>query len=115
MTLHPAQIRDLQDMGDDFVEGTDEGSGWSSDQVSRFFDAFQEHGQDWAQVSRDNRSALVSTAVSLKSDPAGLTAGWQDCPAKRGFVQAALLILEPGQPADTEGGFYGHGQGLSRA
>ncbi|KAL3133301.1 hypothetical protein ABBQ38_007180 [Trebouxia sp. C0009 RCD-2024] len=40
------------DMGDDFVEGTDEGSGWSSDQVSRFFDAFQEHGQDWAQVSQ---------------------------------------------------------------
>lgn len=37
-------------MGDDFAEDTDEGSGWSSDQVSIFFDAFQEHGQDWAQV-----------------------------------------------------------------
>lgn len=47
-------IRDMQDMGDDVVQDTDEGSGWSSDQVSRFFDAFQEHGQDWVQVSTHN-------------------------------------------------------------
>ena len=44
------QFHAVQDMGEDFVEDSDEGSGWSSDQVSRFFDAFQQHGQDWVQV-----------------------------------------------------------------
>ena len=40
----------VQEEYDDFAEKTVEGSGWSSDQVSRFFDAFQQQGQDWVKV-----------------------------------------------------------------
>lgn len=55
------QFHAAQDMGDDFVEDTDEGLGWSSDQVSRFFDAFQEHGQDWAQVCTHESIQVFAT------------------------------------------------------
>lgn len=53
-------------MGDDLVQDADEGSGWSSDQVSRFFDAFQEHGQNWAQV-RTQRQPECLRVVSCYS------------------------------------------------
>ena len=71
----------VQDMDGDFVEDTDEGSGWSSDHVSRFFDAFQEHGQDWVQVKLQITHATREPRPQ-RTWPAGVTTSGQDCPAK---------------------------------
>ena len=62
-----------------------------------------------------SESLLLSSASITQAGLAGVTAGWQDCPTKRGIVQAALFVLEPCQPAHSKGGFHGYGQGLSRA
>lgn len=46
-------------MGEDHIQDTDEGSGWSSDQVSSFFDAFQEYGQNWVQVHTKSQPEIL--------------------------------------------------------
>ena len=70
----------VQDLDGDFVEDTDEGSGWSSDQVSRFFDAFQEHGQDWVQVNLHSKPHM-QCVNQASSGCAGVTTSGQDPPA----------------------------------
>lgn len=51
---------------EDSAEGTSEGTSWSSDQVSRFFDAFQQYGQDWAKVSEEVGNTLQQCEALYK-------------------------------------------------
>ena len=62
----------VQQAYDDIPDGTAEGAAWSSDQVSRFFDAFQQCGQDWVKVSRHgiisaSRAFRISGVVACRS------------------------------------------------
>lgn len=103
-------------MDADFGADLDEGSGWTSDQVSTFFDAFQQHGQDWIKVCLRRQTSLPCAleGYDQRHNPAGLAPGRQDCPAMRGTIQAALLVLEPCHPTDPKGSLHGHGQRLPR-
>ena len=77
---------------------------------------FKSMGKTGPRYARMSDSHVCHQAwLSPEPSPAGLTASWQDCPAKRGTVQAALFVLEPCQPAHPKRSFHGHGQGVSRA
>ena len=70
----------VQEAYGDFPDGTAEGAAWSSDQVSRFFDAFQQYGQDWVKVSwhriilasrchQDIRSCCLQVSDAVGNSP----------------------------------------------
>ncbi|DBA77412.1 TPA: hypothetical protein ACH3X2_000924 [Trebouxia sp. C0005] len=56
----------VQEACEDSAEGASDGTSWSSDQVSRFFDAFQQYGQDWAKVSEEVGNTLQECEALYK-------------------------------------------------
>lgn len=58
----------LQESYEDYAEESADDPSWSDEQVSEFFEAFQEHGQDWYKVHfRDHAVSykLMSVDVSF--------------------------------------------------
>jgi hypothetical protein len=57
----------MQEAYEDSAEGASEGTSWSSDQVSRFFDAFQQYGQDWGKARQRSRTSVSYSILCLIS------------------------------------------------
>ena len=57
----------VQEAYEDSAEGVTDGTSWSSDQVSRFFDAFQQYGQEWAKARQPFRKSVRCLTVCLMS------------------------------------------------
>ena len=60
-------ILTVQEAYEDSAEGASDGTSWSSDQVSRFFDAFQQYGQDWAKARQPFCKSVSCLTVCLMS------------------------------------------------